>query len=117
MTVERREHAPRAWVVVGGAALAGLLAAFFSAPVAWIFWVGLGTALGRGDPTWNDGEGPWLVALGMVLVGAWVLVLTVGVRVIARRAAATPRWAAIALWLAPSLLVHVTLAPGLLGVG
>lgn len=31
-----------------------------------MLWVGISVAVGRGDPTWHDGEETWATALGQL---------------------------------------------------
>ncbi|HLS45621.1 MAG TPA: hypothetical protein VK045_09305 [Ornithinicoccus sp.] len=80
-----------------------------------MLWVGISVAVGRGDPTWNDGEETWATALGLLLTGALGLALYFGVRALAGLAASGIRKVVVGLWVAPAALVHLLLAVAFIG--
>lgn len=95
--------------------LAGLLAAVLSVPGALMLWVGISVAVGRGDPTWNDGEETWATALGLIFTGALGVTLYFGVRAMADRVPLGVRKAMVGIWVAPAVLVHVLAAVNFVG--
>lgn len=100
---------------IGASVLAGLLTALLSLPGGLMLWVGISVAVGRGDPTWNDGEETWATALGLILTGALGLAIFFGVRALAGLAARGLRMVMVGLWVAPAVLVHVLLAVAFVG--
>lgn len=59
----------------------GLLVGMSSLVGAFTLWHGIHTAIGWGDPTWNDGEGVWLTAFGLLPTGLVCFGIFHGVRV------------------------------------
>lgn len=100
---------------IGASVLAGLLTALLSLPGGLMLWVGISVAVGRGDPTWNDGEETWATALGLTLTGALGLAIFFVVRALAGLAARGLRMVMVGLWVAPAVLVHVLLAVAFVG--
>ncbi len=100
---------------ISASVLAGLLTALLSVPGALLLWIGISVAVGRGDPTWNDGEETWATALGLILTGALGLALYFGVRALAGLAAPGVRKVVVGLWVAPAVLVHILLAVAFVG--
>lgn len=80
-----------------------------------MLWVGISVAVGRGEPTWNDGEEAWATALGLILTGALGLALYFGVRALAGLVASSIRKIVVGLWVAPAVLVHILLAVAFVG--
>lgn len=95
--------------------MAGLLTALLSVPGALMLWVGISVAVGRGDPTWNDGEETWASALGLILTGSLGLTLYFGVRALAGRVTPGVRKVVVGLWVAPAILVHILVAVAFVG--
>ncbi|MGO4958393.1 hypothetical protein ACTQ49_14180 [Luteococcus sp. Sow4_B9] len=67
---DEESRVDRAGKVSGGSLIwfgfNGILAAALLLFPTLFFWMGVTTAVGRGDPTWNDGEQTWATALGLV---------------------------------------------------
>lgn len=95
--------------------LGGLLTAAAASVPAVFLWMGLATAGGLGDPTWNDGEQVWATAAGAVmtlpvlLLSGWVL------RLLGREDAGHRRTWAHLLWWGPTVLVEAWAAIAFLG--
>lgn len=102
-------------VAFSASVLVGLSAAVFSVPGALMLWIGISVALGQGDPTWNDGEGTWATALGLILTGVLGLALYFGARTMADRVLPGVRKLIIGLWVTPAALVHVLAAVAFVG--
>lgn len=69
MEQSARRSRPSGGVTIGSLAwftVNGILAAALLVCPALFFWMGVSTAVGLGDPTWNDGEETWATALGLV---------------------------------------------------
>ena len=88
-------------------ALGGLLSAVLAIPGAFTLWLGVSVAVGRGDPTWNDGEEVWSTAIGLALTGLIAVVIHLAAR--ASRARTDPRAHTLVtcLWALPTVAVHV----------
>ena len=80
-----------------------------------MLWVGLSVAVGRGDPTWNDGEEAWATALGLIFTGALGLMLYFGVRTMADRVPPGVRKVVVGMCVAPAVLVHILMAVAFVG--
>lgn len=80
-----------------------------------MLWVGISVAVGRSDPTWNDGEETWAIALGLLLTGALGLALYFGGRALAGLVASGIRKVVVGLWVAPAVLVHLLLEVAFVG--
>lgn len=80
-----------------------------------MLWVGTSVVVGRGDPTWNDGEETWATALGLIFTGVLCLTLYFGVRTMADRVHSGVRKVIVGLWVAPAVLVHVFVAVAFVG--
>lgn len=93
---------------------AGLLAALSSVPGAFVLWVGISVAIGRGDPTWNDGEEVWGTLLGLVLTGIVSFAIYRGVRALSIRVRMGVRKVVSLLWIVPSVAVHAFFAANVL---
>lgn len=93
---------------------AGLLAALSSVPGAFVLWVGISVAIGRGDPTWNDGEEVWGTLLGLVLTGIVSFAIYRGVRASSIRVRMGVRKVVSLLWIVPSVAVHAFFAANVL---
>lgn len=100
---------------IGASVVAGLLAAVLAVPGAFLLWLGISVAVGRGDPTWNDGEEIWATALGLIFTGALGLMLYFGVRTMAGRVSPRVRGVVAGLWVAPPVLVHILIAVAFVG--
>jgi len=100
---------------ISASVLAGLLAAVLSVPGALMLWVGLSVVVGRGDPTWNDGEGTWATVLGLIFTGALGLTLYFGVRTMADRVPPGVRKVVVGMCAAPAVLVHILMAVAFVG--
>jgi len=100
---------------ISASVLAGLLAAVLSVPGALMLWVGLSVAVGRGDPTWNDGEEAWATALGLIFTGALGLTLYFGGRTMADRVPPGVRKVVVGMCVAPAVLVHILMAVAFVG--
>lgn len=87
-------------------ALAGLLAAVLSVPGAFALWIGISVAIGRGDPTWNDGEEIWGTALGVLLTSLVCFALYLGVRALTLRVRPRDRKMVILFGAVPTAVVH-----------
>lgn len=91
-------------------ALAGLLAALLSVPGAFPLWIGISVAIGRGDPTWNDGEGIWGTAIGVLLTSLVCFALYLGVRTLTPRVRPRDRKMVMLLCAVPTAVIHLWLA-------
>lgn len=87
-------------------ALAGLLAAVLSVPGAFALWIGISVAIGRGDPTWNDGEEIWGTVIGVLFTGLVCFALYLGVRTLTPRVRPRDRKMVIFLWAVPTAVIH-----------
>ena len=105
---ERKLHSDT-WLL-SIASLGGIITALLLFPPATCLWMGISTALGHGDPTWNDGEGGTATAAGavttvlMFLLSAWTL------RFVESHSENRFRVAGRVLWLAPTAIVEVLVA-------
>lgn len=96
--------------------IAGLLASVLAVPGAFmLLWIGISVAVGRGDPTWNDGEEIWATALGLTFTGALGLMLYFGMRTMTGRVSPGVRKVVGSLWVAPPVLVHILIAVAFVG--
>lgn len=95
--------------------LAGLLTAVLSVPGAFWLWVGISVAVGRGDPTWNDGEEVWGTGLGVFLTALVGLLIHRGVRAVSIRVRAGIRQVVAVVWITPTLALHVVFAANFIG--
>lgn len=100
---------------ISASVLAGLLTALLSLPGAFMLWVGISVAVGRGDPTWNDGEETWATALGLFLTAALGFALYFCVRALVGLVDPRVRNVVVGMWVAPALLVHIMLAVAFVG--
>lgn len=79
-----------------------------------MLWVGISVAIGRGDPTWNDGEEVWGTLLGLVLTGIVSFAIYRGVRALSIRVRMGVRKVVSLLWIVPSVAVHAFFAANVL---
>ena len=93
---------------------AGLLAAVLSVPGAVALWVGISVAVGRGDPTWNDGEEVWATVVGLLLTGFVSFAIYSGVRALRVRVRAGVRKMVAFFWIVPIVAIHVLFAANFL---
>lgn len=105
MTGEREKTAAIAVSVA-----AGLGAAVLAVPGAFALWIGISVAIGRGDPTWNDGEEIWATALGLLLTGIVSLAIYQGVRAVRVRVGPGVRTVVACFWVVPIVAIHVLFA-------
>lgn len=95
------------WGTVAISAVGGLLTAVLAIPGAFTLWLGVSVAVGRGDPTWNDGEEVWSTAVGLVLTGLVALVIHLGARTSRARVHPGAHTLITCLWVLPTVAVHV----------
>lgn len=93
---------------------AGLLAAVLSVPGAFALWIGISVAIGRGDPTWNDGEEIWATALGLLLSGIVSFAMYQCVRAFRTRIRTGVRKVVTCFWIVPIVAIHVLFAVNVL---
>ena len=103
--------------VIGCSTLASLLLATLSLPVAGLLWIGVSVAVGRGDPTWNDGEEVWGTGLGPVLTAALACVYCVVVRALSRRVGRRTSRVVAGVLIVPAIAVNVAVAASMLSGG
>ncbi|QDO87517.1 hypothetical protein FNH13_03505 [Ornithinimicrobium ciconiae] len=82
-----------------------------------MLWHGLSVAIGRGDPTWNDGEGVWLTGFGLLYTALVGFGISQGVRFFSLRGGPGSRLVTAVLWIVPTVALHVLFAASVLGPG
>lgn len=75
-----------------------------------MLWIGISVAIGRGDPTWNDGEEVWGTALGLLLTGLVSFAIYQGVRALRIRVRTGVRKVVACFWIVPTVAIHVLFA-------
>lgn len=107
----------------GGTAIAvalslagGLLAGVLSYVGAFMLWHGISAAIGRGDPTWNDGEAVWVTAVGLLYTGMVSFGIYQGVRVLSFGNRPGIRQVIALLWVLPTAALHLLFAASVLGL-
>ncbi|MBM6404252.1 hypothetical protein JQN72_08355 [Phycicoccus sp. CSK15P-2] len=86
-----------------------------SVPAALLLWVGVAVAVGRGDPTWNDGEEWWGTGVGLVLVVLLAAVHGAMLAAVADRTGRRVGRVVAGLSVAAVLLVHALAAAAFVG--
>lgn len=103
--------------MIGLAALVSLVMATLSVPVAFMLWMGVSVAVGRGDPTWNDGEEVWGTGFGLVLSAVLAFVYYVVAGDLSRRLGRGAGVVASGVLVVPVFVVNVVVAIAMLGGG
>jgi hypothetical protein len=86
-------------------------------PVAGLPWIGVSVAVGRGDPTWNDGEDVWGTGFGLVFTAALAFVYYLAVRALSRRVGRRAGRVVAGVLVVPVVAVNVAVAASMLGGG
>lgn len=81
---------------------------------AFMLWHSISVAIGRGDPTWNDGEGVWVTGLGLLYTGAVSFGIYQGVQLLSPASRPGVRLVVALLWIVPSFALHVLFASSVL---
>ncbi|NHA67547.1 hypothetical protein [Phycicoccus flavus] len=102
------------WAVVAALVGTGALVVL-SVPAAFLLWTGVGVAVGRGDPTWNDGEQYWGTGTGLVLTALLALGQLSGAGALRRRTGPVLGRVLVGTSVLAVVVVHVLAAVAFVG--